>query len=118
MLIVYQGLVLYNLFVAAALVFNQYANPIALANIGWKCESFYFLELADVADCFSDYVVYDVWIFVELLVVYFLFVETGNLSLEQTAAVLDGVDIQATLMNGVKIEALESAPIGGKQSEG
>ena len=33
-----QGLVLYNLFVAAALVFNQYANPIALDKIGWKCK--------------------------------------------------------------------------------
>jgi hypothetical protein len=35
-----QGLVLYNLFVAAALVFNQYANPIALDSIGWKCKLF------------------------------------------------------------------------------
>lgn len=34
-----QGLVLYNLFVAAALVFNQYANPIALDSIRWKCKS-------------------------------------------------------------------------------
>jgi hypothetical protein len=33
-----QGLVLYNLFVAAALVFNQYANPIALDSIRWKCK--------------------------------------------------------------------------------
>lgn len=33
-----QGLVLYNLFVAAALVFSQYANPIALDSIGWKCK--------------------------------------------------------------------------------
>jgi hypothetical protein len=27
------------------LIFNQYANPIALANIGWKCTSFPTLPL-------------------------------------------------------------------------
>lgn len=69
----------------------------------------------------ADYVVYDVWIFVELMVVYFLFVETGNLSLEQTGAVLDGVDIQAVLTEGVKMKVIESpttVSIGGKESEG
>ena len=29
--------------------------------------------------------------------VYFLFIETGNLSLEETAAVLDGVEVQTQL---------------------
>jgi hypothetical protein len=33
-----KGLVLYNLFVACALIFNQYANPIGLSAIGWKCK--------------------------------------------------------------------------------
>lgn len=33
-----KGLVLYNLFVACALIFNQYANPVALAKITWKCK--------------------------------------------------------------------------------
>jgi hypothetical protein len=33
-----KGLVLYNLFVACALIFNQYANPIGVTNIGWKCK--------------------------------------------------------------------------------
>lgn len=99
-----QGLVLYNLFVAAALVFNQYANPIALANIGWKY-----------------YVVYDVWIFVELLVVYFLFPETGNMSLEQTAAVLDGIDVKDGLAEDVKMKVSAATVvdhIGGKAFEG
>jgi hypothetical protein len=34
----FKGLVLYNLFVALALIFNQYANPIAMTNIKWRCE--------------------------------------------------------------------------------
>lgn len=33
-----QGLVLYNLFVAMALIFNQYANPVGVTNIKWKCK--------------------------------------------------------------------------------
>ncbi|KAJ4395954.1 hypothetical protein N0V93_000170 [Gnomoniopsis smithogilvyi] len=79
-----RGLVLYNLFVALALIFNQYANPIGIENSGWKY-----------------YITYDVWLLVELLVVYFLFVETSNLSLEETAAVIDGEDMQNKLMEGV-----------------
>ncbi|KAK8043087.1 hypothetical protein PG994_013570 [Apiospora phragmitis] len=70
-----RGLVLYNLFVALALIFNQYANPIGVTNSGWKY-----------------YITYDVWLAFEAVVVYFLFVETGKLSLEETAAVLDGVE--------------------------
>ncbi|KAH8665140.1 putative sugar transporter [Tricladium varicosporioides] len=79
-----KGLVLYNLFVACALIFNQYANPIGVTNIGWKY-----------------YVVYDVWIAVELVIVYFLFIETGNMSLEQTAAILDGTQVQDKLVEEV-----------------
>ena len=44
---------------------------------------------------------YDVWIAVELAVVYFLFVETGNMSLEQTAAILDGMPIQEKFIEDV-----------------
>lgn len=35
---IHQGLVLYNLFVALALIFNQYANPVGVTNIKWKCK--------------------------------------------------------------------------------
>lgn len=79
-----RGLVLYNLFVACALIFNQYANPIGVTNSGWKY-----------------YITYDVWLAVELVVVYFLFVETGNLSLEETAMVLDGKDAGDQLVGEV-----------------
>ena len=44
---------------------------------------------------------YDVWLFVELIVVYFLFVETYGASLEETAAILDGKDIQSQFIEGV-----------------
>lgn len=67
----------------------------------WKCkssvDSYRFLLLIIC----SDYIVYDAWLAVELLVVYFLFVETGNNSLEQTAALLDGVDAKDQLVEQV-----------------
>jgi hypothetical protein len=34
----------------------------------------------------------------ELVVVYFLFVETGNMSLEETAVILDGEDYENRLV--------------------
>lgn len=75
-----RGLVLYNLFVSLALIFNQYVNPVGVTNSGWKY-----------------YIMYDVWLAFEVVVVYFLFVETGSLSLEETAAVLDGKDYENRL---------------------
>ncbi|RAO73892.1 uncharacterized protein BHQ10_009904 [Talaromyces amestolkiae] len=76
-----RGLVLYNLFVAMALIFNQYANPIALTNIKWRY-----------------YIVYDVWLLFELIVVYFLWVETRGPSLEEIAAILDGQEVKEKLI--------------------
>lgn len=47
---------------------------------------------------------YDVWIFIELVIVYLLFPETGNLSLEQTAMSLDGIDAANAIVKGVDKE--------------
>jgi hypothetical protein len=57
-----------------------------------------------------------VWLAVEALVVYFMFVETGNVSLEQTAAILDGVVIQNKLADEVArdIEVMEIAETAEK----
>lgn len=63
---------------------------------------------------------YDVWIFIELVVVYLLFPETGNMSLEQTAISLDGVDVQKAIVKGIKEEKVEKTPtetLGEKMSE-
>ncbi|EED20695.1 sugar transporter, putative [Talaromyces stipitatus ATCC 10500] len=78
-----RGLVLYNLFVALANIFNQYVNPIGVTNSKWKY-----------------YITYDVWLLFELVVVYFLFVETGNLSLEETAVIMDGQEYENRLIEG------------------
>ncbi|KAI8943343.1 hypothetical protein NX059_001360 [Plenodomus lindquistii] len=79
-----RGLTLYNLFVSSALIFNQYANPIALEAIGWKY-----------------YLVYDVWLFVELLIIYFLFVETSGSSLEEISVIIDGEEVRDAMIEAV-----------------
>ncbi|KAF5555723.1 hexose transporter [Fusarium mexicanum] len=66
------------------LIFNQYANPIGVTNSGWKY-----------------YITYDIWLAVEAIVVYFLFVETRGLSLEETALVLDGPEMGDKLVGEV-----------------
>lgn len=53
--------------------FNQYVNPIALKNIGWKY-----------------YIFYCVWLAVESAVVYFFYIETKNTPLEEIAKFFDG----------------------------
>lgn len=47
---------------------------------------------------------YDVWIFIELVIVYLLFPETGNMSLEQTAISLDGIDAANAIVKGISKE--------------
>ncbi|GAA6029462.1 hypothetical protein JCM8097_003691 [Rhodosporidiobolus ruineniae] len=57
----------------AVLCVNQWVNPIALEKAGWK---YYFIFLAALV--------------VFLLVIYFTFVETAGLSLEEVALLFDG----------------------------
>lgn len=68
-----KGFNIFGLTISVALVFNQYVNPIALQNIGWKY-----------------YLVYICWILFEGVYLYFFVIETKNLTLEETAALFDG----------------------------
>lgn len=91
---------LYNLFVSLALIFNQYANPIALEELKWKCMQDYLVMVFNFADNL-DYIVYDVWLLAELIIVYFLFVETSGSSLEEMAAIIDGEEVRDTIVEAV-----------------
>ncbi|KAJ3826684.1 hexose transporter [Lentinula raphanica] len=68
-----KGFNIFNFTISLALIFNQYANPIALAAIQWKY-----------------YIVYCCWIAFECVYLYLFVVETKNLTLEETAAIFDG----------------------------
>lgn len=58
------------------LFFNQYVNSIALEAIQWKY-----------------YIFYCVFLLAELLIIYFFFVETKYLALEEITKLFDGDDV-------------------------
>ncbi|GAA5821781.1 hypothetical protein JCM11251_001021 [Rhodosporidiobolus azoricus] len=81
----------------AALFFAQYANPPAFNAMGWK---YYTIYIAIIA--------------VNVVVVYLYFPETAGLTLEQSAALLDGSDANARLSEAAKT-AVEAE--GGKKDD-
>jgi len=79
-----KGLMIMNLAVNCSLVFNQYANPIALEHLAWKY-----------------YIVYTVWLAFEFVFLYFFIIETkgkdGPLPLEEISAIFDGPEVRQAL---------------------
>lgn len=67
-----KGFNVFNFTISVAIIFNQYINPIALKNIGWKY-----------------YIVYVCWLGFETVYCYLFVVETKNHTLEETAAIFD-----------------------------
>lgn len=77
------------------LIFNQYFSPLGLTNSGWKF-----------------YITYDVWLAFEAVVVWFLFIETGNLTLEETAAILDSEEVEMEIRMAASEKAMKE-PVQG-----
>lgn len=75
-----KGFTAFNFAISLSLIFNQYANPIALDALGWKY-----------------YLVYCVWLAFELGFMLLFVVETKGRTLEETAALFDGDDKVAEL---------------------
>ncbi|KAJ8463128.1 hypothetical protein ONZ45_g17696 [Pleurotus djamor] len=75
-----KGFTVFNFCVSISLIFNQYVNPVALENIGWKY-----------------YLVYVFWLTFEAAFCYIFLIETKNRTLEETAALFDGEDAVAKL---------------------
>lgn len=91
-------------------ILNQYVNPIGLESVKWK---FYF--------------VYIVILVVEVICIWFVFVETKGLTLEEVGSLLDGPDELPDDMerrksdhlgksNNVHVEYVGSAHPGSKAS--
>ncbi|KAF9878149.1 MFS sugar transporter [Colletotrichum karsti] len=72
-----QGIAVEQLTVRFAVFFNTYVNPIALDSIGWKY-----------------YIVYCVWILVEIATVWFIFPETHGRTLEELSFMFEGKEVQ------------------------
>lgn len=90
-----KGIAVEQLAVRAAVFFNTYVNPIALDKIGWKY-----------------YIVYCVWILVEITTVYVMFPETKDRSLEELAFMFEGREAQEKQKRGIdKQLELELEPV-------
>lgn len=72
-----QGIAVEQMTVRFAVFFNTYVNPIALDSIGWKY-----------------YIVYCVWILVEIATVYFFFPETKGRSLEELSFMFESKEVR------------------------
>ncbi|KAF2873481.1 general substrate transporter [Massariosphaeria phaeospora] len=85
-----KGLMIMNFFIQAALTINQYVNPLGFENLKptWKF-----------------YTIYAVWIFLELIFVTFLYVETRGPTLEEIAKIFDGDEADVAHVDLEKVEA-------------
>jgi len=91
-----KGFTVFNFAISLSLIFNQYANPIALNALGWKY-----------------YLVYCVFLAFELGFTYLFIIETKNRSLEETAAIFDGKEVAEALhAKAVADAGLAGAPKG------
>ncbi|KPI42518.1 Lactose permease [Cyphellophora attinorum] len=101
-----KGLTIMNVAVQVALVVNQYVNPLAIGegspwkNDGWKL-----------------YCIYTVWIFLELIWVYFGYPETRGPTLEEIAKIFDGDAAEVGTTGGKDMEGIrmDSAPQHGEE---
>ncbi|CAH6721358.1 high-affinity glucose transporter Hxt2p [[Candida] jaroonii] len=76
-----KGLNIFQIVEKVVLIYNGYVNPIAMEAIGWKY-----------------YIVYCVFLFTEVFVIYFFFVETSSYTLEEVSKVF-GDDPRDLMMN-------------------
>lgn len=95
-----KGLMIMNLTVQAALVLGNYTNPIAWENLPHH----YDLSL-----------IYTIWIFVELVFVYFFYIETRGPTLEEIAKIFDGESAEVAHVDLRQVEK-EIVAEGGEKN--
>jgi len=82
------------LFLNVAMVVNTYGISVGIAKIGWKL-----------------YLVYIAWIMIELVIIYFFFVETAGKTLEQLSEIFEAKNPRKTSTKKVKIAMDESGQV-------
>ncbi|KAH9941775.1 general substrate transporter [Epithele typhae] len=95
-----KGFNVFNFTISVALIFNQYVNPIALKAIAWKY-----------------YIVYCVWLAFEVVILYFFIVETKNRTLEETAALFDGEELDKLHQATAKVAEIRHEDYDEKSSD-
>ena len=96
-----KGVAITQFFSRAGSAFNQFVNPIGIANAGWKYYIFYVL-----------------WLAVETGVIFFVYPETKGPSLEEVALVVEGEDAKVKVkgLEGGEFVESEKRNDGGTQS--
>ncbi|KAI1791088.1 hexose transporter [Ganoderma leucocontextum] len=89
-----KGIAVFQWWGRAAGFFNQFVNPIGIANAGWKY-----------------YISYCIFLLFEIVFVYFLFPETSNRSLEELAFLFEGEKVRAEQQKRIEDEVLDSKAI-------
>lgn len=85
------GLMMQALATNLALFFNQYVNPIGIDHSGWKY-----------------YLLFECWLVIELVVIYFFFIETKGATLEEIARTFDGdAAVEEIKEKALKLEEVE-----------
>lgn len=69
----------------ASAAFNTFVNPIGLANLGWKF-----------------YIVYVIWLAIETITIFFVYVETKGPTLEELAVLFEGKDAKVGQLHAEK----------------
>ncbi|KAF2842440.1 general substrate transporter [Patellaria atrata CBS 101060] len=90
-----KGIAFEQLTVRLANFFNTYVNPIALDAISWKY-----------------YIVYCIWMLVEITTVYVFFPETHNRTLEELSFMFEGEDVQRRVERVVEKEVRFAEEVG------
>ncbi|KAJ5457721.1 hypothetical protein N7475_009109 [Penicillium sp. IBT 31633x] len=94
-----KGMMIMNLTTQAALILGNYTNPIA-----WE----------DLPHHWNLSLIYTIWIFIELIFVYFFYVETRGPTLEELAKIFDGEDATVAHIDLQQVE--KEIHIAEKQS--
>ncbi|KAJ5906592.1 Lactose permease [Penicillium subrubescens] len=87
------------LFLNVAMVVNTYGISVGIEKIGWKL-----------------YLVYIAWICVEMVVIYFFFVETAGKTLEELKEIFDAPNPRKASMKRTKVEIDESGTVVGLEA--
>ncbi|EJC98278.1 hexose transporter [Fomitiporia mediterranea MF3/22] len=94
-----KGFNIFNFTISLALIFNQYVNPIALGKLSWRY-----------------YIVYACWLLFETAFCYVYIIETKGRTLEETAALFDGVNA-AEFVSGPVVHGEKESTEGSEKAE-
>jgi len=90
----------------AALFFNQFVNPIGIANIGWK----FYIRSANIHQAsrslLTEFYSYCVFLAFEVVFIYFIFPETAKRSIEELAFCLFFILIVACRCFLIRIDSI------------